>query len=202
MENRAQWSFHALRARPGMDSAHLSCRAIRRLLDQGPPWRQWSQPQPVNQAQDLSEQGSWYGDLRHLERDVATVLYHPGADLDQFLAHRRERSMLDLQRQRQCLLWVRNGPSAAPPGRSAPEGEADESGAKPDIETPRSVVGGRADVVATWPGSPLLATRRHSPASKSSHLKGWNRPKSAIEARRRERRFPDRRAVIARVELS
>ncbi len=27
MGNPAQWSFHALRAHPGLGSAHLSCRA-------------------------------------------------------------------------------------------------------------------------------------------------------------------------------
>ncbi len=41
--------------------------------------------------------------------------------------------------------------------RSAPEGEADETGVKADVDTRRSAVGGRADVVATWPESPLLA---------------------------------------------
>ena len=41
--------------------------------------------------------------------------------------------------------------------RSAPEGEADEIAMNPDIDTRRSAVGGKADVPATWPGSPLLA---------------------------------------------
>ncbi len=36
MENRAQWSFHTLRTRLGLGSAHLSCRATWMLLD-GPP---------------------------------------------------------------------------------------------------------------------------------------------------------------------
>ncbi len=58
------------------------------LLDRAPSWRQRSQPQPVNQAQDLSEQGSWYGDLRHLERDVAAMSHGLGADLDQLLVKR------------------------------------------------------------------------------------------------------------------
>ncbi len=30
------------------------------FLDQGQSWRQGSRPQPVDQAQDLSEQRSWY----------------------------------------------------------------------------------------------------------------------------------------------
>jgi hypothetical protein len=58
------------------------------LLDQDPSWRQRSQPQPVNQAQDLSEQGSWYGDLSHLESDIATVAHDLRADLHQLLVKR------------------------------------------------------------------------------------------------------------------
>ncbi len=41
--------------------------------------------------------------------------------------------------------------------RSVPEGEADEIAMDPGIDTRRSAVGGKADVPATWPGSPLLA---------------------------------------------
>ena len=41
--------------------------------------------------------------------------------------------------------------------RSAPEGEADEIGAKADIAARNSAVRGKADVPATWPESPLLA---------------------------------------------
>ncbi len=52
------------------------------LLDQGSSWRQRRWPQPVNEAQDLSEQGSWDGDVGHLKRDVAAVPDHLGADLD------------------------------------------------------------------------------------------------------------------------
>ena len=47
--------------------------------------------------------------------------------------------------------------------RSAPEGEADEIAMNPDIDTRRSAVGGKADVPATWPGSPLLASSGRSP---------------------------------------
>ncbi len=46
-------------ARPGLGSAHLSCRATWMRLDRAPPWRQRRWPQPVNEAQDLSEQRSW-----------------------------------------------------------------------------------------------------------------------------------------------
>ena len=49
--------------------------------------------------------------------------------------------------------------------RSALEGEADETDEKADVDTRRSAVGGRADVVATWPESPLLATSGSSAAS-------------------------------------
>ncbi len=59
MGNPAQWSFRALRAHPGLGSAHLSCRAIWMLPDRGLSWRQRRWPQPVNEAQDLSEQKSW-----------------------------------------------------------------------------------------------------------------------------------------------
>ncbi len=159
-----------------MDSAHLSCRANRMLLNQGPSWRQRSQPQPVNQAQDLSEQGSWYGDLRHLERDVATVLYHPGADLDQFLAHRRERSMLDLQRQRQCLLWVITGPGRPCPAASAVRGRADLHAEKADVAARRSPLGGRAVVPATWSQLPLIAI---SGPQASSHER-WIPPSKSL----------------------
>ncbi len=37
--NPAQWSFHALRAHPGLGSAHLSCRATWMLPDRAPSWR-------------------------------------------------------------------------------------------------------------------------------------------------------------------
>ncbi len=73
MGTSAQWSFHALRAHPGLGSAHLSCRATWMLLDRAPSWRQRGRPQPVNQAQDLGEHGPWNGYLRHLERDIATM---------------------------------------------------------------------------------------------------------------------------------
>ncbi len=73
MGNPAQWSFHALRAHPGLGSAHLSCRATWTLLDRAPSWRQRRWPQPVNEAQDLGEQRSWDGDLRQLESDIAAV---------------------------------------------------------------------------------------------------------------------------------
>ncbi len=71
------------------------------LLDGAPSWRQGRWPQPVNQAQDLSKQGSWYGDLCHLERDTATVANDVGADLDQLLSKRGHGPLLDLIEQGQ-----------------------------------------------------------------------------------------------------
>ncbi len=93
MGNPAQWSFHVLRAHPGLGSAHLSCRATWMLLDRAPSWRQRRWPQPVNEAQDLSEQRSWDGDLRQLESDIAAVAHDLGADLDQLLAQGGQRPM-------------------------------------------------------------------------------------------------------------
>ncbi len=45
-------------------------------------------PQPVNQAQDLSEQGPWDGDLFVLECDIAAMSHDLGTDLDQLFAQR------------------------------------------------------------------------------------------------------------------
>ncbi len=53
-------------------------------------------------------------------------------------------------------LWVKTRRTGASPGRSAPGGEADEIGGRADIDTRMSAVGGRADVLATWPETPLL----------------------------------------------
>ncbi len=60
----------------------------------------------------------------------------------------------------QSSLRVRKRHSAMLLARSAPEGEADEIGAKADIAARTSAVGGKADVTATWPRSPLLARSR------------------------------------------
>ena len=61
-----------------------------------------------------------------------------------------------------CPLRVTSRRTGASPGRSAPGGEADGIAAKADIDTRRSAVGGRADVLATWPESPLVAKTGHS----------------------------------------
>ncbi len=59
-----------------------------------------------------------------------------------------------------------------------------------------SAYGGRADVPGMMLKSPLIARRRHSPASKFRPLKGRNRPKPAIQGRCRERPLSDRKAVV------
>jgi hypothetical protein len=48
-------------------------------------------------------------DLGKLELDVPTVPSHLGANLDQLLAQRDERSVLDFVRQGPCRLWVKPG---------------------------------------------------------------------------------------------
>ncbi len=64
------------------------------LLNRDPSWRQWSRPQPVNQAQDLGEQCSRYGDLCELECGIAAMSHNLGTDLDQFLPQRGQRPVL------------------------------------------------------------------------------------------------------------
>ncbi len=70
-------------------------------MDGPPSWRQRGWPQPVNQAQDLGEQRSWDGNLRHLESDVATVAHDIGPDLDELVAQGGERPMFHSLGQRQ-----------------------------------------------------------------------------------------------------
>ena len=57
--------------------------------------------------------------------------------------------------------WVKSRPSATPPGRSAPGGEADEIGGKADIGPRTSAFGVRAVVPATWSELRLLAMNGH-----------------------------------------
>jgi hypothetical protein len=67
---------------------------MRILLDGSPSWRQRRRSQAVNEAQDLSEQGDWDGDLGQSEGDVAAMADNLGADLDQLLAQRGNRPTL------------------------------------------------------------------------------------------------------------
>jgi len=48
-------------------------------------------PEPVDAAQDVSEQVSGNGDLGHLEGNVAPVVHDLAADLDQPVSERRQR---------------------------------------------------------------------------------------------------------------
>ncbi len=65
--------------------------------DRAPSWRQKRWPQPVNEAQDLSEQRSWDGDLRQLESDIAAVAHDLVTDLEQLLPQNGQRSVLHLR---------------------------------------------------------------------------------------------------------
>ena len=79
------------------------------LLDRPPSWRQRRWPQPVNEAQDLSEQRSWDGDLGQLESDIAAVAHDLGADLDQLLPQGGQRPVLHILRQGKSLVLAMNG---------------------------------------------------------------------------------------------
>ena len=63
------------------------------LLDGPPSWRQRSRPQPVNQAQNLSEQSSGDSDLRELKDDITAMSHDLRADLDELVAQGGERPM-------------------------------------------------------------------------------------------------------------
>ena len=80
-------------------STQLSCRATWRLLDRPPSWRQRSRPQPVNQAQKLSEQSTGDSDFRELKGNITAMSHDLRADLDELLPKCRQRPVLDLLRQ-------------------------------------------------------------------------------------------------------
>ena len=52
--------------------------------------------------QDVGEQGSWNGLLRHLEGTVAAIVDDLRISLVQLFVERRERPVLDRIRRRQC----------------------------------------------------------------------------------------------------
>ena len=56
------------------------------LLVRSPSWRQGSKPQPVNQAQNLSEQSSGDRDFCEMECDGAAMADNFGPDLDELVA--------------------------------------------------------------------------------------------------------------------
>ncbi len=66
---------------------------------------------------------------------------------------------------------------------SAPGGKADEFKAEADILFVMSASGGIADAFAHQSERLLIANNGHSLVPKSGPLKGWNRPKSVIQAR-------------------
>lgn len=57
--------------------------------------RGWLRSEPVDAAQDVGEQVAGNGDLGHLERDVAPVADDLRVDLDELVAQRRQRPLLD-----------------------------------------------------------------------------------------------------------
>ena len=63
--------------------------------------QEWPWPESIDPAQDLGEQRPRHRHLGQLEDEVAAVAHDPGADLDQLLAQRGQRPMLDPLRQGQ-----------------------------------------------------------------------------------------------------
>ncbi len=64
-------------------------------------WSQFFDP-----PQDFPKQVSGHGDLRELKGDIAAMTYDLGTDLDQLLPRHGQRPVLEVLRQRQCLLRV------------------------------------------------------------------------------------------------
>ncbi len=90
-----------MRAHFDLRDTHLSCQAIWMCIDQGPSWRQRGRPQPVNQAQNFSEQSSGDSDFRELKGDITAMSHDLRADLDELLPKCRQRPVFDLLRQRE-----------------------------------------------------------------------------------------------------
>ncbi len=61
------------------------------LPDWPPSWRQRGLSQPIDEAEDFSEQLPRHGNLRHLESDIPAVAHDLGANLDQLLPERGQR---------------------------------------------------------------------------------------------------------------
>jgi len=51
-------------------------------LDGPPSWWQWGRPQAIDEAEDFLEQFPRHRHLGQLERDVAAMADHLGANLD------------------------------------------------------------------------------------------------------------------------
>ncbi len=85
------------------------------LLDGPPSWRQRGRPQPVNQAQNLSEQSSGDSDFRELKGDIPAMSHDLRADLDQLLTQRGQRPVPDFPRQGESpvlMLWTAPPPAS------------------------------------------------------------------------------------------
>ena len=59
-------------------------------------------PQPIDEAEDFSEQLPRHCNLGQLESDIETMADDLGTDLDQLLPQRGQRPVLYLLRQSQC----------------------------------------------------------------------------------------------------
>ena len=102
-------------------------------------------------------------------------------------------------RRHQLPLWVISGPTAAPPGRSAPGGKADEIGGKADIAPRRSAFGVTADALAYPIECPLIATTGHVLAH-VIHLRG--RGNRASDSRVGNDEFEEALSPVRAVELT
>ena len=71
------------------------------LRDGMPSWRQRGRPQPIDEAEHLSEQLPRHRNLRQLESDIPAVAHDLGANLDQLLPERGQRPVLHRLRQGQ-----------------------------------------------------------------------------------------------------
>ncbi len=94
MRNPAPRPFRTVRAHFDLRGTHPSCRATWMLLDGPPSWRQRGRPQPVNQAPNLSEQGSGDSDIRELKGDITALSHDLRADLDELLSQRSAANTL------------------------------------------------------------------------------------------------------------
>ena len=59
-------------------------------------WRQRGRPQPIDEAEDLSEQLPRHRNRRQLESDIPAVAHDLGANLDKLLPERGQRPVLHL----------------------------------------------------------------------------------------------------------
>ena len=84
-----------------MRHTHLSCRATWMLLDGSPSWRQRGWPQPIDEAEDFSEQLPRHRNLRQLESDIPAMADNFGPDLHQLFPQRGQRPVFHLLRQGQ-----------------------------------------------------------------------------------------------------